>query len=391
MPQKEVSGWTCPLCTVVNDAKIYICTVCGARKQTSSRRARFSDTILAQQMQSEILITQEKEKQTIKRSQNKKSSSNSQAGSENNLQIFDETSGENFSALSPAISTQSKDSRSSQNISRKRKYKDQNNNNSKKSSKNQKTAGKDHKNQLKKDKITEENYKIKRNPNKKYLNVRGYSFYIPEKPDGDFENLSPVVAEVTFQGLTLKISRFEKSDDKNVIASETSVIQESKEREADDIIKTDQKDTADDQKKSDEDKSQNTCSPESQSPPTDIINGNKAPTSGSEATTETNLKLTSPTKTDKDKEIKQPISLNGTPTRRLLKSTEKRPKRHHQTSNSDEESENLEPRLTRKNSVKTVNGVLENSESRTDRASRRKSVRNEDISPSSSSKSKRKR
>ena len=344
-------------------------------------------------MQSEILITQEKEKQTTKRSQNKKSSSNSQAGSENNLQIFDETSGDNFSALSPAISTQSKDSRSSQNINRKRKGKDQNNNNnnSKKSSKNQKTAGKDYKNQLKKDKIIEENSKIKRNPNKKYLNVRGYSFYIPDKPDGQLENLSPVVAEVTFQGLTLKISRFERSDDKDVIVSETSVIQESKEKETNDMIKSDQKDIAEDQEKSDEDKSQNICSPESQSPPTNNIDGNKTPTSVTEATIEPNSKLTSPTKTDKDKEIKQPISLNGTPTRRLLKSTEKRPKRHHQTSNSDEESENLEPRLTRKNSVKTSNGSLENNESRTDRANRRKSVRNEDISPSSSSKSKRKR
>jgi len=120
MPQREAPGWTCPLCTVVNDIKVYICAVCGARKQTSSRRARFNDTILAQQMQSEI-ISQEKppilKNNTLptKRSHNKKSNT-----SDLSLENFDETSNDGAAPFSPAISVQSKESKSS-TASRKRK------------------------------------------------------------------------------------------------------------------------------------------------------------------------------------------------------------------------------------------------------------------------------
>merc|ERR1712060_51571 len=271
-------------------------------------------------MQSEI-ISQEKppilKNNTLptKRSHNKKSNT-----SDLSLENFDETSNDGAAPFSPAISVQSKESKSS-TASRKRK----------------KDSSVKIKKIVKKDKKEKEIEPV-RNPNKKYLNVRGYNFFIPDTPTDEIENFEPSTEEVTFQGLTLKITKYEK--EKPEITQTEEDLQTSPELETLPSCDSNKSSTNDNTPEKAAAVIEEVKEKENQS-----SNLDKSPIK---------VKSLNPDK----KDMKQPLSLNSTPTRRLLKSTEKRKKPYHDGSsasklvmnhdNSESEPELLEPRLTRK-------------------------------------------
>merc|ERR1712087_76577 len=181
-------------------------------------------------MQSEI-ISQEKPPTstlsgTTKRSHNKKSNTSDHSVENSNHNNFDETSNDGLGApFSPAISVQSKESKSS-TASRKRK-KDASSASS--SVKIKKVGAKKEKKEKEKEK--EKETEPIRNPNKTYLNVRGYNFFIPDKPIDEIEQFEPETEDVTFQGLTLKITKYEKEKVRAGITTEEEKEEEEEDEE----------------------------------------------------------------------------------------------------------------------------------------------------------------